>query len=31
MKKKRHEVILRIIETNSIFTQTELLEKLNEE
>ena len=31
MKKRRHEVILRIIETNSIFTQTELLEKLNEE
>ena len=31
MKKKRHEVILRIIETNSIFTQTELMEKLNEE
>ena len=30
MKKKRHEVILRIIETNSIFTQTELLEKLSE-
>ena len=31
MKKKRHEVILRIIETNSIFTQTELMEKLNAE
>ena len=31
MKKKRHEVILRIIEANSIFTQTELMEKLNAE
>lgn len=31
MKKTRHEAILRIIETECITTQTELLEKLNEE
>lgn len=31
MKKNRHEAILRIIETNCISTQTELLDKLNEE
>ena len=29
MKKKRHEAILKIIENNSISTQTELLEMLN--
>ena len=29
MKKRRHEAILRIIESNCISTQTELLEKLN--
>lgn len=31
MKKKRHEAIIRIIEANSISTQTELLNMLNDE
>lgn len=31
MKKKRHEAILKIIENNSVSTQTELLEMLNEQ
>ena len=31
MKKKRHEAIIRLIEQNSLSTQTDLLEKLQEE